>query len=118
MDSGCGHDIISRGSMTKQQKGITTEAADPIVFETANGSVETDKTCPLHVPALGEEYQIDPYVLPDTPDVLTIGGRCELAGLRFLLASVQYGACIDPARCPWPCYTKTGCQTLDQARVT
>ena len=49
-------------------------APEVITFQTANGPSVGDRVCPLRFDEL--QADIEPYVLNDTPSVLSIGCRC------------------------------------------
>jgi hypothetical protein len=50
-------------------------------FDTANGSLPADQTTSMQVEGLPEE--LNPYVLENTPDVISIGKRCVQLGYGF-----------------------------------
>ena len=56
-------------------------ADPPAMLETANGALAADTQVLMH--AKGIMDNIDPYLLHETPDVLSIGTRCELHGFAF-----------------------------------
>jgi len=70
MDTGCGFDLISRAGAD----GLQTQTVDKITFQTAGGRVHTSDVLPIASSMLGGSLQ--PYVLPSTPWVLSIGKRC------------------------------------------
>ena len=79
-DTGCPYDLTSRGGITPEMGDL--ESADvPTTLETANGMIEVDETVPVQILALREN--IDPYVMEESPDVLSIGRRCEVEGYEF-----------------------------------
>jgi len=51
------------------------------LLETANGSIVADTQVTMQVKGIREA--IGPYLLDETPDVLSIGTRCELHGYGF-----------------------------------
>jgi hypothetical protein len=53
-----------------------------VVFSTANGSAPAKGRVRLQVPGLDEI--IDPYILADTPAVLSVGRRCRAEGYSFI----------------------------------
>jgi len=69
-------------------------AAEPICFSTANGTVWAGSTLPLQGMALMEE--INPYVMEQTPAVLSIGRRCMLHGYSFHWPSAKSPYFIKP----------------------
>ena len=54
----------------------------PVNMETANGMTHADQVVPLVIGEL--EEIIEPYLLESTPDVLSVGARCEMKGYRFV----------------------------------
>ena len=54
---------------------------DEIVFQTANGSTSTSDVAEIVVDELGETAK--PFVLDETPAVLSIGRRCMKMGYAF-----------------------------------
>ena len=52
-----------------------------VTLESANGIIECNQAALLQIEALGET--IEPYMLEDTPDVLTVGRRCQKYGWGF-----------------------------------
>ena len=49
---------------------------------TANGPISADQQIKINVPSL--EIEADPYVLPSTPSVLSVGYRCMEQGFDFI----------------------------------
>ena len=75
MDTGCGHDLVGK----KMVHGYQTQAAPvgksgSITFATANGKIRTTEVVPMHCEVFGNE--IAPFLLPETPPVLSVGKRC------------------------------------------
>jgi hypothetical protein len=80
-DTGCPADLIGLNDMTVGDVERIEAAAEPICFSTANGPVWAGSTLPLQGVSLLEE--INPYVMEQTPAVLSIGRRCMLHGYSF-----------------------------------
>ena len=60
-------------------------------FETANGVINADTICDLVVPTFAyDDAYVTPYVLPDSPDVLSIGRRCVQDGYGFYWAPFSH----------------------------
>ena len=81
MDTGCGHDLIDE----KYIAGYPVEtliAEHAPTFSTANGRITATMVSPMYSEILQET--IRPYVLPETPPVLTIGKRCMEQGDSFI----------------------------------
>ena len=79
VDIGSGNDLVQRNTLPKAMRDDIAPVETMWRFYTANGTCETDEVCLLQFDHFDE--QIDPYVLPATPNVLTIGRRCALLGL-------------------------------------
>ena len=73
VDTGCGHDLVSKADVYAVKRFLKA-APEVITFQTANGPSVADHVCPLRFDELDED--IEPYVLKDTPSVLSIGFRC------------------------------------------
>ncbi|MCP3883502.1 MAG: hypothetical protein GY701_34620, partial [Sulfitobacter sp.] len=81
MDTGCGYDLVCKTSLQDLDFENVNNRADAILLQTANGPAQCTQTVPQQIGPLG--VQADPYVLESTPDVLTIGYRCEALGYGF-----------------------------------
>ena len=73
IDTGCGHDLVSRHEIKTLKKWIK-RAERPITFITANGNTDATEAIRMFVEEFGED--IEPYVLENTPAVLFVGFRC------------------------------------------
>jgi len=93
-DTGCPADLIGLNDMTAGDIERIETAAEPICFSTANGPVWASSTLPLQGMALMEE--INPYVMEQTPAVLSIGRRCMLHGYSFHWPSAKSPYFIKP----------------------
>ena len=80
-DTGCAADLIGLSDMTADDLKYVTPAADPICFSSANGPVWATSTLPLQGVALMEE--MSPFVMEQTPAVLSVGRRCTQEGYAF-----------------------------------
>ncbi|OLP94911.1 hypothetical protein AK812_SmicGene23039 [Symbiodinium microadriaticum] len=58
------------------------ESASPISMMTANGPNSANQQCDVSVDSIG--VKVAPYVLPETPSVLSIGQRCMDEGFDFV----------------------------------
>ena len=108
MDTGCGHDIICKSGI-----GLRTKVYDAagtvggLAFETANGVINADSVCDLVVPKLAfDDAHVTPYVLPDSPDVLSIGRRCVQDGYGFYWAPYSKTPALIPPESSFPRYSK------------
>ena len=68
-------------------KRYVSKAKVPITFHTANGPTRTENIANIHVRELDEN--ITPYVLENTPPVLTVGYRCMELGYTFIWPTNQ-----------------------------
>ena len=85
VDTGCGHDLISKTVAAQRSRYIRKDGA-PIRFSTANGTTNLTTTIlPLSLKELGEV--IEPYILDSTPPVITVGRRCMHNGYTFIWPS-------------------------------
>ena len=62
---------------------------NPINIMAANGPSSADQQIKINVPSLG--IKANPYVLPSTPSVLSVGCRCVEQGFDFI-----WKACCRP----------------------
>ena len=108
MDTGCGHDIICKsgiGPHTRVYDAAGTVGG--LAFETANGVINADSVCDLVLPKLfADDAHITPYVLPDSPDLLSIGRRCVQDGYGFYWAPYSKTPALIPPESSFPRYSK------------
>ena len=81
VDTGCGYDIVSKRE-TAKIKRFLSKARCGITFHIANGATRTEDVANIYVKDLDEN--ITPYVLDNTPPVLTVGYRCLEMGSTFV----------------------------------
>ena len=82
MDTGCGHDLT--GQDKARSIGATIVQDDDMVeFQTANGFTTTSSKAKIDVPEIAET--VEPFVLNNTPTVLSIGRRCMRDGYSVTL---------------------------------
>ena len=82
IDSGSEQDLIS-DSMLSQVGAYNRRSADhPISFITANGSTESNAVAEIDLNTL--PGSITPYILEQTPSVLSVGTRCMDQGYSFV----------------------------------
>ena len=82
MDTGSEQDLISEG-MLKTANATNRRVSDtPICLATANGSTRTDEVADVTVDALHKDFT--PYILDETPPVLSVGVRCMEQGYSFI----------------------------------
>ena len=80
-DTGCPCDLTSKKALDHEGRKMIQQADVPQVFNTANGQIRADTTVTMQIPHLMET--IEPYLLPNTPDVISIGRRCVREGYGF-----------------------------------
>ena len=80
VDSGSGWDLVNESSVNHLKHAIRSPHYCPRLW-TANGVTTVDSEIPLYLPELDEKFV--PFVMKDTPDVLTMGRRCMREGYSF-----------------------------------
>ena len=80
-DTGCMFDLVSRDTVNTDPDCILEAVEDPEELYTANGPVKADTTGVIPVYKFSD--YIEPFVLDDTPDVMSIGTRCVDKGYEF-----------------------------------
>jgi hypothetical protein len=93
VDTECGYDLVSKRE-TGLIKRFVRKAKVPITFHTANGPTRTENVANIHVRELAEN--ITPYVLENTPPVLTVGYRCLEMVYIFMWRTAQEPYFIRP----------------------
>ena len=81
MDTGCGYDIIARSKVLAIQSRFK-RAKEVINFTGVGGPTSTRSVVPITVEEL--DCIVEPFVLEQTPAVLTIGGRCMQGEYSFV----------------------------------
>ena len=95
MDTGCGSDLASKFKV-EDHKMRREKANTPIQLQTANGNTDG-----VEAPAtnIGEfDESIEPYILPDTPSVLSIGRRCVHGGYHVVWLAGKHPYLVTPSR--------------------
>ena len=64
---------------------VVYHSHEPLELITANGSQSADQQASVHIDCIDKEVQ--PYVLPDTPTVISVGMRCIQDGWDFVWKS-------------------------------
>ena len=95
MGTGCGSDLISRAKV-EDHKLRRSKAKNPIQFQTANGNTKGTEVVNMNIVEFEED--VEPYVLPDTPSVLSIGRRCMHEGYHFIWLANKHPYMITPSR--------------------
>ena len=78
-DTGSAQDLFSQ-SMLGEVKEFKSDR--PINMITANGPNYADKQCKVRVPSINTTAE--PYVLPDSPSVVSVGQKCMEEGFDFV----------------------------------
>ena len=94
MDTGCGSDLISRAKV-EDHKLRRSKAKNPIQFQTVNGDTKGMEVMTMNIVEF--EENIEPYVLPDTPSVLSIGRRCMHEGYHVIWLANKHPYMIAPS---------------------
>ena len=81
IDSGSGWDLVKASHVSHLQDLVRTPQYCPRMW-TANGVIKADQEVPLYITELKEKFV--PYILKNTPDVLTMGRRCMCEGYSFV----------------------------------
>ena len=77
-DTGSAQDLVCRKMIPED---LVYHSHEPLELITANGSQSADPHASVHIVCIDKEVQ--PYVLPDTPAVLSVRLRCIQDGLDF-----------------------------------
>ena len=81
VDTGCGHGLVDKGEISVKEAYLQ-ESGEKVIFATAGGEILASKVIPLYVPEL--KQSVKPYVLNSTPNVLSVGLRCQQIGWKFV----------------------------------
>ena len=82
VDTGSDQDLISEGMLKTAQATKRRVSDTPICLATANGSTRADEVADVTVDALHRDFT--PYILDETPAVLSVGVRCMEPGYSFV----------------------------------
>ena len=91
MDSGSGHDLISRKKAIRME--LDMHPCDPVTFHTANGTTTADFAVEIDLGTIKETAKVQ--VLDDTPSVFSMGKRCMNEGYTFVWPPGQTPFMID-----------------------
>ncbi len=80
MDTGSGVDLISRATIAALTQHIT-KSSEPLALTTANGDIDATDEITLFVNCIKMMIQL--HVLPNTPNVLSVGRRVVEEGFGF-----------------------------------
>ena len=112
MDTGCKHDLTTRDAISLCQVGVITKAKTNALLSIANDIISSDIMVPRQIGALA--CDAEPYVLDQSPDVLSIGRRCVQEGYSFQWLPYSL---VSTLRCPTrkvvKLVSRVGCPYLD-----
>ena len=75
MDTGSGHHLKSKKKLSPTERRAMRKSVNSLKLKTANGPLVVNEATDVFVEGLGEVTEV--RVLPDTPDVLSIGRLVE-----------------------------------------
>lgn len=81
VDTGCGHDLISNTNV-KLSNVESKRLEKAVIFQTANGDTPSTHAAPIFFSELNET--IEPYILKETPSVISVGDRAMNKGCSFM----------------------------------
>ena len=81
-DTGSAQDLVCSKMIPKD---VVYHSHEPLELITANGSQSADQQASVHIDCIDKE--VHPYVLPDTPAVISVGMRCIQDGWDFVWKS-------------------------------
>ena len=82
MDTGSGHDIVTEAELSRADLSKAFDSVNGMSFTTANGLVDAGRQVPMQIPNLTESAE--PFVMPESPPLLSVGRRCMLDGYTFI----------------------------------
>ena len=78
-DTGSAQDLVSKNEI----QGVSDfESSKPVNMMTANGPNYADRQSRIYIPSIGSTTE--PYVLSDSPSVLSVGQKCMDEGFDFV----------------------------------
>ena len=81
-DTGSAQDLVCSKMIPED---VVYHSHEPLELITANGSQSADQQASVHIDCIDKE--VHPYVLPDTPAVISLGMRCIQDGWDFVWKS-------------------------------
>ena len=85
LDTGCGHDLISRQKVEAMSGVISHDDEGGMSFMTANGVTQTQEVMNFRPRELSQDSKA--YVLEERPAVLSVGKKCMEQGYSFIWLS-------------------------------
>ncbi len=93
LDTGCGQDLVGISAALAFRSYL--KRVTPYPFATANGTSSADKVLPITVAAF-DHATAEPYVMQDSPAVLSVGMRVMHQGYCFIWLTGMYPCMILP----------------------
>ena len=84
-DTGSAQDLVCSKMIPDD---VVYHSPEPLELITANGSQSADQQASVHIDCIDKE--VHPYVLPDTPAVISVGMRCIQDGWDFVWRSFSH----------------------------
>jgi hypothetical protein len=102
-DTGCPYDLVSKKGLSRREMSHIYEGGNSVSLQTANGIKRAQEVIPMQIAALPSEQTVTPYVLESTPDVLSLGYRCQKMGYGLIWEPFSSSPkLISPARSELP----------------
>ena len=97
IDTGCGKDLVGYKYAMRFQELI--EEGEPFAFNTANGSVPARQILPINVAEFADDgaHTAQPYLMHNSPNVLSVGLRCNNGGYSHIWLRGLTPCLITPA---------------------
>ena len=73
--------MADKAKQSRKERESLRDADEPVTLRTANGKINSGEQIDRKVPQLG--ITIEPHVLDNCPDVLSVGQRCPGEGFEF-----------------------------------
>ena len=92
VDTGCGVDLVGKSGIRMRVDKFLHPCQDHISFQTANGRTMAYHKMKGHIPEF--DMRVDPYVVEDSPALMSVGVRCMKLGMDLDLKvgqSVSHG---------------------------
>ena len=81
-DTGCGYDLIGMQDIADEDRHRLLQAAESLVLHSAGGDAPCSEVLPFNLECL-RGNPAEPYVMQNSPPVLSIGRRCRVEGFEF-----------------------------------
>ncbi len=81
VDTGASLGLADKAEQSRKEKETLRDAEEPVTLNSANGKTESSEQIDRKVPRSG--ITIEPHVLDNCPDVLSVGQRCQGEGFEF-----------------------------------